>query len=379
MSPQQVENGRRGSGRLAMTVAALVFSAWAMRAAAQIPDVPGWQLSWHDEFSGASVSTANWDLINLENSFNNEKQYYRPEQASIVDDHLRITATNQPLAGKLYRSARLESDLAFGPGRFEARIDLPTTQGMWPAFWVFPNSGVPWPQGGEIDILENRGSQPFLVSSAYHWQTNPGPCCDQHQYVFHEYTASEDGNPVNFHSGFHTYAVEWEETQLRFYVDGNLHFTVNENANRPIFETPKNIILNLAVGGDFGGDPNGSTVFPQYMDVDYVRVWQRPTGMSGDYNGDAMVDASDYTVWRDTLGKEGIGLPADGSGNGTVDQADYEMWLANFGGGSGRSAGTTAISPPLAVPEPPAVVLLLSLWLAAGMIGRRAGLLCYGR
>lgn len=251
--------------------------------AAQVPDVPGWQLKWRDEFGGASINANNWRLVDLQNSYNNEKQYYRPEQASIVDGKLRITATKQPLGDKQYRSARLESAQQFAPGRFEARIDLPTTQGMWPAFCLLPN-GVQWPTGGEIDILENRGSQPLIVSSAYHWQANPGPCCAQHRFVVHEYSASQNGSPVNFHTGFHLYAVEWEATQLRFYVDGTLHFTVNEAADRPIFENPMNIILNLAVGGDFGGDPDGTTVFPQHMDIDYVRVWQKQTGLSGDFN-----------------------------------------------------------------------------------------------
>jgi len=208
-------------------LAAVVF-AWlaiAQSTAAEIPDVPGWELTWHDEFDGPNVDVAKWDRINLRNSHNNEKQYYRPEQASIVDGNLRITATNEPLQDKDYRSARLESWQTFGPGRFEARIDLPTTQGMWPAFWLHPRA-VQWPTGGEIDILENRGSQPLLVSSAYHWQTDPSvPCCSQHQYVFEEYTANEGGNPVNFHEGFHVYAVEWEATQLRFYVDGVLKCT----------------------------------------------------------------------------------------------------------------------------------------------------------
>jgi beta-glucanase (GH16 family) len=319
---------------------------------AQIPDVPGWELVWHDEFDGDEVNQQHWNRIRLKNSFNNEKQFYLPEQAAVDDGRLRITATNQPLEGKPYRSARLESVQKYGPGRFEARIDLPTTQGMWPAFWLLPN-GVQWPTGGEIDILENRGSQPFLVSSAYHWQTNPGPCCSQHKFVFDEYTADdEQGNPVNFHAGYHVYAVEWEATQLRFYVDGQLHFTVNEIPNnfpnpRPIFENPMNIIINLAVGGDFGGDPDGTTIFPQHMDVDYVRVWQRQTGTTGDYNGDGSVDAADYVVWQDSVGQNGIGLPADGSGNGTVDQADYTMWSKNFGmeGGSGSQFAT-------AVPEP---------------------------
>jgi beta-glucanase (GH16 family) len=343
-----------------MTVAGVVALALigstlsARRADAQIPDVPGWQLAWHDEFDGPVVDTDKWEVLTRQNSFNNEKQYYLPQQASIVGGNLRITATNEPIANKLYRSARLESWEAFGPGRFEARIDLPTTQGMWPAFWLFPNDPeIPWPTGGEIDILENRGSQPFLVSSAYHWQTNPGPCCSQHQYVFEEYSTTQNGIPVNFHEGFHTYAVEWEANRLRFYVDGVLHYTVTETAQRPIFETPKNIILNLAVGGDFGGDPDGSTVFPQFMDVEYVRVWQPQTGLAGDYNGDGHVNAADYVVWRHSVGQTGIGLAADGSGNGSVGQEDFILWKQNFGSSNMPAAASFAA---FNVPEPTAAV-----------------------
>jgi beta-glucanase (GH16 family) len=326
------------------SIAAFLIACSSCRAVAQIPDLPGWQLEWHDEFGGPQINEQNWERLNLKNSFNNEKQYYRPEQSSIVDGKLRITATNQPLDGKQFRSARLESVQQLGPGRFEARIDLPTTQGMWPAFWLLPN-GTQWPTGGEIDILENRGRQPFLVSSAYHWQTNPGPCCSQHQFVFEEYAAAVNGEPVNFHEGFHVYAVEWEATQLRFYVDGVLHYTVNELANRPIFENPMNIILNLAIGGDFGGDPDATTVFPQHMDVDYVRYWQRQMGLSGDYNSDGKVDAADYVAWRNSVGESGIDLPADGSGNGTVDDADYLLWVQSFGMSSSAAGSTTSMVP----------------------------------
>ena len=108
-----------------------------------------------------------------------------------------------------------------------------------------------------------------------------------------------------------------------------------------------NIILNLAVGGDFGGDPNASTVFPQHMDVDYVRVWQRQTGLSGDYNSDGQVDAADYVIWRKANGSEGIGLAADGSGNGTVNEADYLIWRQNFAR-TAAAAGASATT----VPEP---------------------------
>jgi beta-glucanase (GH16 family) len=330
--------------------ALVVCAGIADRAAAQIPDVPGWQLFWHDEFDGNSLDTAEWTAADRQNQNNNEKQYYRPEQVAVANGNLVITATNQPLGNKQYRSGLITSKDLFGVGRFEARIDLPTTQGMWPAFWMNPNQ-VQWPLGGEIDIMENRGSQPTLTSSAFHWQKNAGPCCDQHQYVFEEYTATSGGQPVNFHNSFHTYAAEWDKSptnvnQIRFYVDGNLHFTVTQNSSMSDanFTTAKNIILNLAVGGDFGGDPNPSTVFPQTMLVDYVRVWHRPTGLAGDYNSDGQVDAADYVVWRQSENQSGIGLPADGSGNGSVGPEDYAVWAQRFA----TSAATAA-----SIPEPP--------------------------
>lgn len=333
---------------------ALIFGA--SPSVAQIADLPGWELSWQDEFDGPGLDTTKWEALNRRNSFNNEKQYYHPNQVAVSGGALQLTAINTPRDGKAYQSGLVTSRDLFGPGRFEARIDLPTGQGMWPAFWLNPNQ-VQWPTGGEIDILENRGSQPNLVSSAYHWQANPGPCCSQHRLVFEEHTASVGGIPVNYHDGFHVYAVEWEATRLRFYVDGLLHFTVTESANLPIFETPKNIILNLAVGGDFGGDPNGTTVFPQTMRVDYVRLWRPAAGLSGDYNGDGLVDAADYSVWRDTLGTTGIDLPADGSGNGTVDASDLNIWRTAF--------GATAGVPAVAVPEPPTRATLLLVGLVA--------------
>ena len=250
----------------------LLGGAWPSHG--QVPDIPGWDLVWNDEFDGTSLNTINWEALDRKDSFNNEKQYYHPDQVAVSGGHLQLTAIDVPREGKAYQSGLVTSQDLFGPGRFEARIDLPTSQGMWPAFWLNANH-VPWPQGGEIDIMENRGSQPNLVSSAYHWQTNPGPCCNEHELVYDEYTANEGGQPVDFHAGFHTYAAEWDETTIRFYVDDNLYHVVTETPDRPIFETPKNIILNLAVGGWFGGDPDGSTVFPQTMLVDYVRYWQR--------------------------------------------------------------------------------------------------------
>ena len=261
-----------------VAVCALVLSSHVT--SGQIPDVPGWDLVWNDEFDGTSLNTTNWTALDRRDSFNNELQYYHPDQVAVTGGNLELTAIDVPRQGKAYQSGLVTSNDLFGPGRFEARIDLPTTQGMWPAFWLNANH-VQWPLGGEIDIMENRGSQPHLTSSAYHWQTNPGPCCDQHQYVGSDYTATEGGQPVNFHDSFHTYTAEWDETTIKYYVDGNLHYTVTETPGRPVYETHKNIILNVAVGGWFGGDPDATTQFPQTMYVDYVRYW-RPEGAPPD-------------------------------------------------------------------------------------------------
>lgn len=255
----------------------------------QIPQVPGWQLLWHDEFDGTSLDTANWVPLDRQNSFNNEKQYYRPEQVTVSNGHLQITAINEPMGRKRFRSGLITSKARYGPGRFEARIDLPATRGMWPAFWLNANQ-VSWPQGGEIDIMENKGSQPAITSSAFHWQKDRGPCCANWHFVVHEYSAKSGAMPVDFTAGFHTYTAEWDKNpsanvnEIRFYVDGNLHFTVDEASTMSDvnFATAKNIILNLAVGGDFDGDPSDATVFPQTMLVDYVRVWRRPVAGSND-------------------------------------------------------------------------------------------------
>jgi beta-glucanase (GH16 family) len=351
------------AGPLTCVIAPILWFVCTGPIAAQIPDVPGWQLFWHDEFDSNSLNTTNWTAMNRQDSFNNEKQYYRPEQVTVANGNLQITATNQPLANKLYRSGLITSNALYGQGRYEARIDLPTTQGMWPAFWMNPNQ-VQWPLGGEIDIMENKGSQPTIVSSSFHWQRDPGACCLQHQSVTQPYQASVNGTPVNFTTGFHTYAVEWDKNpttnvnEIRYYVDGNKFFTVDENSSTMSdanFTTAKNIILNLAVGGDFPHDPDATTVFPQTMLVDYVRVWHRQTGVPGDYNGDGKVDAADYVKWRQSNGQSGIGLAADGSGNGTVGAEDFDTWRRNFAGATGVGAVAMATS---GVPEPSAALSL---------------------
>ena len=311
-------------------VCAISCLCWPGRGLAQNASVPGYQLVWQDEFNAGENLGANWNLTQQDN-YNGEKQTYQPQQVTLVNGNLRIIADKPatPVNGQPYVSGQLISLATFAQGRFEARIDLPSGKGMWPAFWLNANSTT-WPVGGEIDILEAGGSHPMQTSSAYHWQKDANaPCCAQAGYLSNFNTTS-----VNYQAGFHTYAVEWDSTQIKFFVDGVQHFQVlyDPSTMSPAnFSTPQNIRLNLAVGGNYDGDSDATTTFPQFMDVDYVRVWKKQTGLLGDYNHNGVVDSGDYTVWRDTLGRSGSGLAADGSGNGTVDAADFTVWQAHYG------------------------------------------------
>lgn len=237
-----------------------------------------WELNWSDEFNGTEINTDIWNVLTRAQSFNDEKQYYLPEQATIENGNLVITATNEPFGGQQYRSARLESKLTQLYGRVEVRAKIPTTKGIWPAIWMFPVN-TPWPTGGEIDIMEHGGSKPFVVSSAYHYNDEPGTS----EFVFSEYNTG-----VNWSQDFHTYSVEWEPSQVRYYVNGVNHFTMNNNEPFPVSSTPMNVILNTAVGGFFDGDPDGSTVFPQRFEIDYVRTYNLTSNVAPNQvaNGD---------------------------------------------------------------------------------------------
>lgn len=238
----------------------------------------GWTQVWADEFDGTAVDTVKWRNLNWNTPHNNERQAYLPQQATVNNGLLTITATNQPSGGKQYRSARLESNYSKQYGRWEIRAKLPSTKGTWPAIWLLPNAAQhPWPSQGEIDILENRGQQPYLTSSAFHY----GPNWEAHQYRYDENTQARFGQQVNYHDGFHTYAVEWDATKIKFFVDDiNWYTLYDSDVNGTISQNaPMETVLNVAVGGDFlGGNdqqPDSSSVWPQTMQVDYVRVFER--------------------------------------------------------------------------------------------------------
>ena len=204
---------------------------------------------------------------------NNELQYYtdRPENIVIEDGMLKITAIQESYEGSAYTSSRITTKGKYEQkyGRFEARMKLPWGQGMWPAFWMLGSNidEVSWPNCGEIDIMENRGQEPTIISGALH-----GPGHSGSNFIGKNYDLVNDRVDTNFH----IYGIEWGEGYVNFYVDDVLYnqITPADVPGEWVFDQPFYIIMNVAVGGNFVGSPNADTVFPQTMLIDYVRVYQ---------------------------------------------------------------------------------------------------------
>ncbi|WP_441249301.1 glycoside hydrolase family 16 protein [Kitasatospora sp. McL0602] len=250
---------------------------------AQAAPAPYWTLVWSDEFTGAAGTAPdrwrwNHDTDGLGHG-NNELEYYTTGTANAGLDgagHLLLTARADDAAGLpcwygpcRYTSARLNTAGHFsaGTGRIEARIKIPCGEGLWPAFWALGTRTdlLGWPNAGEIDVMENTGAEPGTVHSALH---GPGG--------FDRVTAYSLPGGGRFCDDYHVYAAERHVDRVNFLVDGQVHHTVlqSEAGSRWVFDQPFYLVLDLAVGGDFPGPPDATTVFPAVMAVDYVRAYR---------------------------------------------------------------------------------------------------------
>lgn len=291
------------------------------------------QLIWSDEFEGNALDLTKWEPqlgdgcnINLCSWGNNELQYYRAENATVSDGSLKITAKRESFQGKNYTSARLrtKNKADFRYGRMEASIRLPYGQGLWPAFWMLPTNEVygGWPQSGEIDIMELVGNEPDVIHGTIHYG-NPWPNNQSRgeSYQLHR---------GDFSDGFHEFAIEWEPNEIRWYVDGYRYATQRSNVfpYRWPFDRDFHFLLNVAVGGNWPGNPNGSTVFPQVMEVDYVRVYDtsRPAmegnrtvsnRSQGEIYRVANVPSDAVLAWR--VPADAVIVSGQGTGQITVD------------------------------------------------------------
>ena len=231
-----------------------------------------YQLIWEDDFSGNSLDLNNWGYqIGSGGWGNNELQTYTTSNTTVQNGVLQIIAENP--SNNTYTSSRIRSkDLAdFKYGKIEASIKLPQGQGIWPAFWMMPTDDVygGWPSSGEIDIMEYLGHQTNTSYATCHFGNSP---IDRGQL------GSSYNLPTgDFSDDFHLFGIEWRENNIKWFVDGILIHEVNEPDVAPYlwpFNERFHFILNVAVGGNWPGNPDATTVFPQIMEVDYVRAYQ---------------------------------------------------------------------------------------------------------
>ncbi|MCX7986827.1 MAG: family 16 glycosylhydrolase [Bacteroidales bacterium] len=237
-----------------------------------------YQLVWSDEFNGNSLNRNVWNVeVNDQGGGNNELQYYtdRTENLRVEGGNLVIEARKENYLTRNYTSARIttQKKVSFRYGRIEARMKLPYGKGIWPAFWMLGESisQVGWPNCGEIDIMEmiGGGTNDSKVHCTLHW----GPMVNGgHPYYGLSYTLPSG----KFADDYHIFAVEWDDKAIRGFCDNTQYFVMDiTKAGLEAFHNPFFIILNLAVGGNWPGNPDATTVFPQKMYVDYVRVYKK--------------------------------------------------------------------------------------------------------
>lgn len=266
----------------AVVMCAVVTSACVPSSTAPVSPPVQWDLVWSDEFQGEAGSSPNpniWVFDQGGDGWGNQQLEYntnRAENASLDGDgHLTIVARKEKYLNNDYTSARIKTlgkkELRYG--RIEARIKLPRGQGIWPAFWMLGSSfeDVGWPKCGEIDVMEYRGQQRFEVQGSLH-----GPKYSAGECITKGFKLQGDRG---FDEDFHVFAVEWDPGRLTWAVDGEVYHVVDSaavTAKGPwVFHEPFFLILNVAVGGAYVGQPDATTEFPQTMLVDYVRVFKR--------------------------------------------------------------------------------------------------------
>lgn len=279
-------------------------------------NIPGYRIVWHDEFQGSQVDPAKWRVNEGVNAayqrqsdgkwvephwfgedfapwtqfvpINDERQYYSPNNVAVSDGMLRIQAKRETITNPigwydasrhLYTSGKINTGTSF---RFQfgivrMRAQLPQGRGLWPALWML-NTPDPWFWDNEIDIMEARGSQPTITTSAHHHKVR-----DAQGVLQNVYRSADLNTGINLQTSFNEYSVRWEPTFLQTSINDQPVFFDNQ----AIPQDPMFLIINAAVGGWFDGEPTEQNVFPTNFDVDWVRVWQpasKPSDLaSGDF------------------------------------------------------------------------------------------------
>lgn len=242
-----------------------------------IPEIPGYTLVWNDEFTAANIDLTKWEHeVNGDGGGNNELQYYTnlPTNSFIENGHLVIKAIYEDYQSRDFTSARMRTkykgDWLYG--RIEVLAKIPAGRGTWPAIWMLPTDWEygDWPSSGEIDIMEHVGYDPNVIHGSIHTLAYNHTIRTQKTALLTIPTAI---------TSFHKYAIEWFEDHIDFFIDDTMYFTfTNENKGWQYWPFDKrfHLILNLAVGGNWGGAEGiDVAAFPAQMEVDYVRVYKK--------------------------------------------------------------------------------------------------------
>ncbi|MDQ0230896.1 carbohydrate binding domain-containing protein [Metabacillus malikii] len=246
-----------------------------------------WKLVFSDEFDGDQINMDNWSYdVPTNGRYNGEIQSYTENNAFVKDGSLILEARKEDITeadGKTYNysSAKLISKgkQKWTYGKVEVKAKMPSGQGIWPAIWMMPEDEPfygTWPVSGEIDIMELLGHEPDTIHGTIHFG-KPHQQRQGHYYLPEGQSFADD---------YHIYSIEWEPGEIRWYVDGNLYHTANDwftksdsNADEYTYPAPFDqdffLIMNISVGGGWPGNPDDTTVFPQQMAVDYVKVYQK--------------------------------------------------------------------------------------------------------
>lgn len=245
---------------------ALIFSALLTNAQEQ--------LVFQEEFNGNSLDTAVWNYQlgdgcpDLCGWGNNEPQLYTKENATVANGYLKITAKYD---GKNYTSSRLttKGKREFKYGIVEVRAKLPVGNGLWPAIWMLGNDidSNPWPNCGEIDIMEYVGKKPGVIYTSMHTKSSHGETINSKQTTI-----------PGIEDDFHIYKLDWNADRISFFIDDALVYTYNpkqKNKDTWPYNKPFYMLVNMAIGGNFGGPEIDNSIFPQEFLIDYIRVYKQ--------------------------------------------------------------------------------------------------------
>ena len=281
MAANQAKRAKRATSLCVKCVLVLLVTAFLLASiiGCSKEEEMSWRLVWEDDFEGLAgqlPDSTRW-RFDIGTDWGNDQLEYdtdRPENVSLDGiGNLAITAREETYLEQDYTSGRIKTHGCFEQayGRFEARIKLPVGQGIWPAFWLLGGDigAVGWPDCGEIDIMEYRGQEPSIVHGSLH-----GPGYSGGGAITLSYNLVGD----QFYNDFHVFSIKWDSSRITWMVDDSPYFSVTPR-DLPagaswVFDHPFFIILNVAVGGGFVGNPDSTTVFPQTMLVDWVRVYR---------------------------------------------------------------------------------------------------------